>query len=359
MEQFCRLYNAVVLMNHACNYKGSYGVNHALLINMKGYKSPNMNADLVIYIGSISRYPSGMNKAGVEMWRVNPDGEARDFEHKLTRVFAMTEEMFFSYYTEGKQASGASAYAAALQKEYEDIMSKAQEVPFSNVWAAQHTIGLLPKGSVIHIAGSNTARAWNFFKLPDSVECYSNDGVMGIDGQVSSLIGESLASPQRLHFGVCGDLTFFYDMNSIGNRHVGNNVRLMVINNGKGAEFKIYTHNCYQFGEAADPYMAAAGHFGNKSRTLLRHYAEDLGFEYLCASTKEEFLNAAERFLTPTITNKSIIFEVFTDSSNESDAIYAMNHIVADPVPFKTRVKNKLRLILPQGMIKLMKKLKA
>ena len=360
VEAFCNIYNAVVLMNHASNYKGKYGVNHAIIINMKDYTSPNLNADLVIYIGSISRYPSGMNKRGCKMWRVNPDGEIRDFEKKTTRVFAMTEEKFFAYYVDGKKTktNNGKSFAASLQQEYDDIIGKADEAPLSNVWVARHTISSLPDGCVFHLAGSNTARAWNFFKLPKGVECYSNDGVMGIDGQVSSLIGESLVAPERLHFGVVGDLTFFYDMNSIGNRHVGNNLRLMVINNGKGAEFKIYSHACYQFGDDAEPYMAAAGHFGNKSHVLLMHYAQDLGFEYLCANTKEEFLKAITRFLTPSQTDKPILFEVFTDSADESDAIYLMNHIVQDKFTMKRKVKAILKRVLPNGVIAMLKKIK-
>ena len=204
------------------------------------------------------------------------------------------------------------------------------ELPFSNVWIAKQMSVLLPENSVFHLAGSNTARAWNFFEIPKSVECYSNDGTMGIDGQVSALIGESLANPDRLHFGVVGDLTFFYDMNSLGNRHIGNNIRLMIINNGKGAEFKIYTHPAYAFGDVGNEYMAAAGHYGNQSPNLIRHYAEDLGYEYLTASTKEEFNEQIQRFVLLEITEKSMIFEVFTDSKNESDAIYAMNHIVSN-----------------------------
>ena len=144
---------------------------------------------------------------------------------------------------------------------------------------------------------------------------------MGIDGQVSALIGESLASPDRLHFGAVGDLTFFYDMNSLGNRYIRSNLRLLMVNNGVGAEFKIYSHLAYAFGKAGDPYMAAAGHFGNKSHQLVRHYAEDLGYEYLTASSKEEFLEAVKRFTTPSMIDKPIIFEVFTNSADESDGI--------------------------------------
>ena len=328
VDDFCKKYNAVVVMNHASNYKGEYGYNPALLSNMAGYIEETEKADLVIYIGSISRYNSGMKAAS--LWRVNPDGMIRDVEKNLSHVFDMKEEQFFQYYAEQKKEYVECDYAKNWQREYNNILQKMPEIPFSNVWIAKQLSKILPEGAVFHLAGSNTARAWNFFPISKTIECYSNDGTMGIDGQVSAMIGESLANPHRLHFGAVGDLTFFYDMNSLGNHHICSNFRLLVVNNGKGAEFRIYSHPAYGFGEAADEYMAAAGHFGNKSSALLRHYAEDLGFEYLTASTKEEFLKAVKRFVVPEITDKPMIFEAFTDSNDESNAIYAMNHIVAN-----------------------------
>lgn len=328
VEDFCGTYNAVVVMNHASNYKGEYGYNPDIINNMVHYVAPIEKADLVIYIGSISRYQSGMKEK--EMWRVNPDGIIRDPERKLTRVFAMDETEFFRYYADKAENTKQNSYAKEWQNECNSILEKIPEIPFSNVWIAKELSKMLPENCVFHLAGSNTARSWNFFPISKTIECYSNDGTMGIDGQVSALIGESLASPNRLHFGAVGDLTFFYDMNSLGNRHIGNNLRLLVVNNGKGAEFKIYSHPAYAFGDSGDFYMAAAGHYGNKSPQLIKHYAEDLGYEYLTASSKEEFLENAKRFTVPEMTERPMIFEVFTNSSDESDAIYAMNHLVSN-----------------------------
>lgn len=357
VEKFCERYNAVVFMNHASNYKGKYGVNHALINGLADFDTQLRKADVVIYVGSVSRYPSGTKNS--EMWRVNPDGLAVDPEKILTKVFQMDELRFFQYYVnQGADAKIDSEYAKEWQKLYEETIKKVKELPFSNVWIAQQTISRFPNNSVLHIAGSNTARSWNFFKIPKSVECYSNDGVMGIDGQVSSLIGESLISKDRLHFGTVGDLTFFYDMNSIGNHFVGNNLRLMVVNNGVGAEFKIYSHPAASFGEEGNAFMAAKGHFGNKSPNLLRHFAEDLGFEYLTASTKEEYLNVVERFITPEITDKPMLFEVFTDSKNESDAIYHMNHLIKNvQSSAKSVAKDVIKKVAGEKGIKTVKKM--
>ena len=326
VEDFCGAYNAVVVMNHASNYKGDYGYNPDLLLGMADYVRKSPSADLVIYIGGVSRYQSGMKEK--ELWRVNPDGIIRDFEKTTTRVFAMDEADFFRHYADLRPGVHENSYARQWQEEYQEVLGHVPELPFSNTWVAQQLSGMLPDGCVFHLAGSNTAREWNFFPIPKSVICHSNDGTMGIDGQVSAMVGESLASPEKIHMGAVGDLTFFYDMNSIGNRHITSNFRLMIVNNGKGAEFKLYSHPAYQFGEAGDAYMAAAGHFGDKSGNLIRHYAEDLGFEYLCASDKDSFMEAARRFTTVEMTERPMIFEVFTDSKADSDGLYAMNHLI-------------------------------
>lgn len=328
VEDFCGSYNAVVVRNHASNYSGEYGYNPGLINNMYQYTPQTEKADLVIYIGSVSRYNSGMNEKA--MWRVNPDGMIRDPEKKLTHVFAMEEAAFFRYYADLRKGKKSNSYARQWQDEVNGILEQMPSLPFCNVWIAQTLSKNLPENSVFHLSGSNTARAWNFFPISNTIECYSNDGTMGIDGQVSALVGESLVNPSKLHFGAVGDLTFFYDMNSLGNRHIKNNIRLLVVNNGKGAEFRIYTHPAAHFGDEADKYMAAAGHYGNKSHELIKHYTEDLGFEYLSASTKEEFLEAMKRFVTRDLTERSMVFEVFTDSRDESDGIYAMNHIVSN-----------------------------
>ena len=75
----------------------------------------------------------------------------------------------------------------------------------------------------------NTLRTWNYFDLPDSVYGYANTGGFGIDGYISSFMGASWVHPDKLYFCVAGDLAFFYDMNVLGNRHVGRNVRILLL----------------------------------------------------------------------------------------------------------------------------------
>ena len=41
-------------------------------------------------------------------------------------------------------------------------------------------------------------------------------------------------------------------------------------------------------------------------------------------------MEVMKRFTTSTLTERSMILEVFTDSNKENEGIYAMNHIVSD-----------------------------
>ena len=45
----------------------------------------------------------------------------------------------------------------------------------------------------------------------------------------------------------------------------------------------------YGFGDDTNIYIGAAGHFGNRNE-VLKHYAGDMGFEYLRAETKEQVI---------------------------------------------------------------------
>jgi 2-succinyl-5-enolpyruvyl-6-hydroxy-3-cyclohexene-1-carboxylate synthase len=155
-------------------------------------------------------------------------------------------------------------------------------------------------------------------------------GGFGIDGDVSTLIGASLACPDRLCFAVVGDLAFFYDLNVLGNRHVGNNVRIMLINNGRGTEFHNSDHPASRFGKDGDTFMAAAGHFGNKSPELVKHYAQDLGYRYMSASSKEEYLAVCDTFFSPQPSDRPMVLEVFTDSDDESNAIRLLRNSMTD-----------------------------
>lgn len=329
VDSFCEKYNGVVICDHTSNYKGKYGIRNTLLLSQDSYIPSCVEIPLMIHMGDVSgAYISVRAK---EVWRVSEDGQLKDPFGTLTHIFEMQEIEFFEKYLqeEFSSVSADELFYAEWQEESVYVGGLIPELPFSNIWIAQQTACALPEKSVLHLGILNTLRAWNFFDLPNGVLCFSNTGGFGIDGCVSSLVGASLADKEKLCFGIVGDLAFFYDMNSLANRHIGKNFRLMVVNNGEGAEFKNYNHKAMRTGlnKSVEQYVSAYGHYGNKSKTLLKHYAEDLGFQYLSAKNKEEYLKNMSVFLHEEKTEKPIVFEVFTDSSEESTALQIIRNL--------------------------------
>ena len=325
IENFCATHDAVVFCDHTSGYYGKYKIlpTLALMQNFSDYPIPEL--DLMIHIGQVSAAIFAGNVKTKSIWRVNPDGEIRDSFKKLDKVFEMPEDFFFNKYS----AKGANkdSFLKECKNTFLPLYDKIPELPFSNIWIAQHLASHIPAGSLFHISASHSRRAWNIFPFQKGVETMCNVGACGIDGCTSTLIGASLFDTNRLCYLVTGDLAFFYDLNVLGNRHVGKNVRILLNNNGIGGEFKLKPHPCCDFGEKANAFMAAEGHFGHKSPTLVKHYAEDLGYRYLTASNKEEFLAAVEEFISPEPTDKPIIFEVFTNYTDEDEALGMITNI--------------------------------
>ena len=333
VDAFCESHNAVVFCDHTSGYKGKYRLLYSLVAYQDSFKSKLMNLDLLIYIGDISGdYPTIGMLRGKETWRVSEDGRLCDRFRTLSHVFEMPEETFFKAYT--SESKEDDSFLNECKSEDLVVREKFSEVlpniPFSNIWVASELAGNLPENSEIHMGILNSLRSWNLFEIPKTVTSFCNVGGFGIDGILSSLVGASLANPSKLYFGVLGDLAFFYDMNVLGNRHVSPNIRILLVNNGKGTEFRNYDHSANIFGDDTDKYIAAAGHYGNQSKDLIKHYATDLGYEYLSAGTKEEFKVLSEKFLNPNVGDKPIILEVFTNSTDESMALKMSRNCVSD-----------------------------
>ena len=331
VDEFCEKYGSCVVCEHISNYRGRFGVYPTLMSRQEDKRYSYFNVDIMIHIGTIDGYGAGSAIVAKEVWRVNPDGEIRDTFRKLTCVFEMEEATFLDLYC--KAHSGiieGTNFFTSFHDACESLERKIPDLPFSNIWVAQNAIPLLPDGCELHLAILNTLRSWGLFNIDHkkNIEVYSNTGGFGIDGLISTLIGSSLCAPNKLFIGVVGDLAFFYDMNALGNRHINGNIRIMIINNGRGTEFRNYDNMPGAgFGESADLYISAAGHYGYKSRELVKHYSQDLGFTYMAANNKKEFLENITKFLDPIPTEHPMLFEVFTSTEDESDALFLMYHL--------------------------------
>lgn len=324
VDNFCEVYNAMVICDPTSNYKGKYRILMPLLCEQAKEEVGGEQLDLMIQIGFVS---SMLFKKAKVMWRIAKDGVVRDTFRKTNSIFQMPELDFFTKIVEGKDKRKNTVYPEYKER-YESLLHSLPELPFSNIWVAQQLSGQLPENSVLHLGIRNSLRSWGYFDIPNSVLSYCNTGGFGIDGGISSLIGASMVNQQSLFFGVFGDLLFFYDMNSLGNRDIKPNLRIIVINNGLGQEFKnVSFPGSLVFGDDIDKFTAAKGHFACQSKTLVKDYAENLGFEYLTASNKEEFAEVYKRFISKELTERPMLFEIFTDTKDETQANYSITSI--------------------------------
>lgn len=108
----------------------------------------------------------------------------------------MPEETFFQHYS--NENASYTEYLDSLNKEIAEISKQILDLPFSNIWMAQQMVDKLPQGSEIHFGIYHSLRSWNFFKLPAGIQAKCNVGGFGIDGGVSTMIGASLAKPDKL-----------------------------------------------------------------------------------------------------------------------------------------------------------------
>ena len=352
IDRFCSVHDAVVFCDHTSGFCGKYQVNFALVCAQKNYRSKLLSPDLLIHIGEVSgdTYTTHALKPK-KVWRISEDGEIRDLFHKIDSVFETDELSFFKHYATGE--GNNDSYLNSCKAECQECLSAFPELEFGNIFVVKKLSECLPENSVLHFGIFNSLRSWNFFELNPSIQSSCNVGGFGIDGAVSTLIGASLSNPQKIHYLAVGDLAFFYDLNSLGNRHIGKNVRILLVNNGRGIEFRKKDHPGYAFGESADMYIAAGGHFGNMSKSLVKNYAEDLGFEYITASNKDEFEAVYARFVSKGPAEKPMIFEIFADKANEISNLDAVRHIKGINSPLLEQITDKAK----SGVKALLKKI--
>lgn len=285
-------------------------------------------------------------KYSFEHWVVNDDGKIADPFKKLTTVCEATTEEFLSIldlYL--NNTSSNNSYFEDWEKENNKFLIP--HFDFSNIYTVEKMIPKIPKNSILNLANSSTIRIAQYFDIDKSVQVYCNRGVNGIDGCVSTFIGQSYAT-DKLSFLIVGDLTFFYDMNALWNRYINKNVRIMINNNSGAALF--------HFNQGLKNYPTLNKNVAAEHSTTTRGWAIDRGFKYLSATNKEEFDSLLPEFISED-SNEPIIFEVFTDKERDAELqhkFYDVNKPTTQGL--KIEVKKKIKSILgPETINKLRK----
>ena len=313
LDDFTRKFDCVILADKMSNCHVYHCVENAfpVLNALSNADVRDVAPDIIITIRANysfnPEFKTFVNKAKkyqtIEHWYVSPTGNVVDPFHILNNVFEMPEEEFF-------KKMSSSIFVGDDEKEYAEawnIISESIEEPevdYSHVYTVGRFLHNIPGNSVLHLSNSNSVRIAQLFKIDKSIEIHCNRGTDGIDGCMSTAVGFA-SETDKLVFLLIGDLTFFYDMNALWNRQLGNNIRILLNNNGGGAIMHMPPRPA--LATSLLPNFISAQH-----HTSAKAWAEDRGFKYYSASNKAEVEEGVKK-LSDANVNEPLILEVFTD----------------------------------------------
>lgn len=353
-ESFCEKYDCMVSVDHLSNLSGKYCIDTYVLGSLMNKDDlQQMCPDIVITMNANSITPLKTKLKGISgkfrHWHVSREGVVSDVFRCQTDIIECSPITFFekmSSYIDEKCSHTYFEKWVKLRDSKMDFSNQPCEIEYSGVYAIQQLLAKIPKGSLLHISNSNNIRIAPYFCIDDSIEIFCNRGTCGIDGSMSSFIGQA-AVADGLAFLMIGDLSFFYDMNALWNRYVGNNVRILVNNNSGGALF----HSSYY--KQVKTFPNIDRHIAAEHNTTLRGWAESRGFTYYSAKNKKELDEAMIKFVNAN-SNSPIIIEIFTDKDVDQKQ---MNAVLNSYRPATEKKLTAVASKLPDSMKRQIKKM--
>lgn len=299
--------------------------------------------DLLISVGGPTQmmYFEKLRKSNVKHWQVNENGDIEDLTRHLTDIFECPIEIFLDYFLDNaltEWCTSGEYQNEVLAAVTQYVSSRPEFDVFSNIYVIREFCKLVPSGSIVNMSILNAIRIVESFPLAENVEVYANVGAYGIDGCMSTFMGQAVVS-NKPAYHVTGDLSFLYDMNSIWIRHVGDNVHILLINNHEGIEMR----RSYRNHGDVRRYITAGHHVSPKG------WIEDNGFNYYTATDKEGLAEVLPAFMKD---DKKCILEVFTNGADDDRE--AFHYYSIQDSSMNSAIKSKVKNVLgDEGVYKL------
>ena len=237
-----------------------------------------------------------------EHWHISPSGE------KLNTYFCLTETIksevtdFFerinSYIKPAVPVFGRTWLRKRNRviKRRDDFL---KNVEFSDLKVFEIILDHLPTGTKLHLGNSTPVRYSQLFGNKEWITFYSNRGVSGIDGHLSTAAGTAKVS-ENLNVVITGDLGFFYDLNALLN--IPENLKIVLINNGGGGIFRFIP------GPDTSPYLEK--YFEAKHNRKAEKFVKAYGLNYFKAADVREIMEALPEFFNKN--ESAAVLEIFT-----------------------------------------------
>lgn len=303
ISKFAQRYNVVIVADWLSNIYGPQVVHpfNALKNMSQSDFNKTLLPEIVISVGTknVMNHPINFKLRGAPSfrhWDVEPHGELKDLYFKLTSVLHVDQDWFFSKLAElGEGHKNDEKYLTSWKIADESGRPHARK-EYGNEFVVQQLMEKMPEKSLFHIGvGSAFMLTHSVNTVPDKeFEVFLNMGTNGIDGSASSFMGQvAVDNSDRLKFLLIGDVSFFYDMNSIWNKALKGNTRILLVNNSGSSLLR---------------------HYGSKGSyaphtAIAEGWVKSVGFTYLSANNKKEFESNLKRFVSKE--DAPLFFEVF------------------------------------------------
>jgi len=200
----------------------------------------------------------------------------------------------------------SSLYGYSFQNHMQTLAGRhdafVKDAPLSDMSAVTKILKLAPLNTILHLANSTSVRWTQLFPTRGDLTYICNRGTSGIDGSLSTAAGSAFSSKKNTVF-LTGDLSFIYDSNGLWNNNIGDNFKIIVLNNRGG--------NIFRF--IGDPtLMASCQDFFTTPHTVkIKSLVEAYGLNYLVCEKDEELEVSLVNLFNA---ERATVLEIFTDA---------------------------------------------
>jgi len=298
--------------------------------------------DFVLYTGGsiVSKRLKRFLRKAQETWVVNESGEVTDTFMNVTHVIQGDGEVVadqIRFFLEQQPLPFVSMWEELLDRlcQHADDYQPAYSQMAAVKCAEQKLSTIAADSYVTHYANSMSIRLANIFARHP---VFCNRGVNGIEGSLSTAAGFSCVT-ERMVVCVIGDLSFFYDQNALWNQNLRGNLRILLLNNGKGGIFNMLPG--LEKSPARDRLVAA------EHTTSAENICKQYGIRYMSAHDEISMQEAIDELLSPvlsssfsassssaalcsssvsSISDRPVLVEVFTDAHDDERTFRAYYH---------------------------------
>ena len=288
----------------------------------------NMRPDCIVYIGGhtvskrLRHYMRSLDSRTMFI-TVSDDGMLHDVSQHTTLVVKATAGDFMRMICNGAICPDADMDFVRRWHDMDNMAVRrisASCPPYSQMLAIRRLEENIDNSKdIVCYANSLSVRAGMMYA---SAYRYCNRGLNGIEGTLSMAAGMAAGAKEegmtagnmtaaQNVYCVIGDLSFFYDSNALWIQELAGNMRIMLINNQRGAIFGMLPG--LDRSPAHKP-LIAAGH-----NATAEGICSQYGMEYYRA-TDTPSLEEGIRLLTSGVHDRPVVLEVLTDADTDAVA---------------------------------------